>query len=789
VAELEAERRVAAADLARDFGPRELEHIAGLLQDEETSPSLWSATANCVAAAGVYELAPLLARALDPSTPGRRRTPARSALHELFGRWFRSSQEVAPYLTAIEAGAGTRLLVAALLAEEERKRAYLFSALEARPGTATSWLEDPDPRIRSGVAGILARRLAVEGPEAGALVTLIAHLEGEEDPRAFHETLGACLEVLERLEVDSPESLRLRALLIDLAGQGDDPRAPSVALALARLPWRTQGARDLGHVLTAVDSLGALARSMVAAESGADQDDPDGLVLALTSARQVCLTAKAAGLGADLRDGPARDGLLGLLLDPSFSRAVRAAAAAALGLQATPQEIPPLVGVLSDPGAEPSVRHALLGALEELVLELDPGSETVQQVNRAVASLVASTDVDLRRRALEWLARDEAAPHRRALDPAFLIERLEVETNREASLVLLGLIGRNGTPETLTRLLTAATFESLCSDSALLDGLVQTLLALLRQDDRLCFEVAARLAAVRSDVTHVQCLRHSLALAAALSESQAYALTPAQHLDIAAWVWLALEAGEAPRQLGGGAPFVARVLELHLPQSDAAAGGVLSAFERAHLDARLRADLCLFSGGQARAGKQEVEAAYQASFERASGAEERWLVLRDRARFRAATSEGVKALADYRRLVEGGAPAEALLSLADLRSACDVLERLDVSAGEGRIVTASESWAFHTRILARPEWRAEPPAVRLKDLELWVEAGLAAGRPDCVERLDEAFSNLPQAHGSDEPRGGTPPPWLGLTREAEWLRTLWGLRERIRASLRALPRG
>jgi hypothetical protein len=184
-----------------------------------------------------------------------------------------------------------------------------------------------------------------------------------------------------------------------------------------------------------------------------------------------------------------------------------------------------------------------------------------------------------------------------------------------------------------------------------------------------------------------------------------------------------------------------------------------------------------------------VEAAYQASLERASCAEERWLVLRDRARFRAATSEGVKALADYRRLVEGGAPAEALLSLADLRSACDVLERLDVSAGEGRIVTASESWAFHTRILARPEWRAEPPAVRLKDLELWVEAGLAAGRPDCVERLDEAFSNLPQAHGSDEPRGGTPPPWLGLTREAEWLRTLWGLRERIRASLRALPRG
>lgn len=790
-AEVEAARARAGIELRRTLTPAERARLAAWLEDPATPRELWSAAARCVVVLEAYDLAPRVARALAPEADLVRGAAARTSLHALYGRWFRTPEEVAPFLATVEGGPGTRLLVGALLEEEARSRERLLAELELRPAGAAAWLGDPDPAVRSGAARVLARSLAGGGGEAAPLAALVAHLEGEPDARAFHEALLACAAPLERMEVDHPVSLRLRALLVDLARAGGEPRALTLAQVLARLPWRTGGARDLGHVLTAVDALGALARALTAAERLRGTREPDALVAVLASTRQLCGVARAGGLRGELRGGSAREALLALLLDERQESAVRAAAAAALGLQAEPGDALELARVLSDPSSPAAVRHALLGALGELLPELGPQAGRAELAG-ALASQIGAADADLRRRALALLAEPGLEPVARALEGELLAARLALETNREALLALLALIGRYGPPSVLAPALAAPSLEGLCCDPGLLETLVPALAAVARRGEAGLVALAERLAAVRCEATRLQCLRHALALAAELSDAEAHDLSAEQHAALSTWVWLALRAGVGPRELpGAGGAFLRRVVEVHLPRGAAAEPGPrqLGVFESTHLAAVLRAELCLTAAGGQAPARPAVEGAFEESFARAPDALTRWLVLRDRARFRAAAGEGVKALADYRRLVEAGPEAEALLALPDLRAAFALLGRLDVTVGEARGASASEACALLTRIVLRPEWQAEPAAVRLKDLQDWVRAGLAEGRPESLRRIEEALADLPQTPGETRSERVPPPLWLGLTRESDSLRTLLDLRAQVRARLGEASRG
>src|SRR5262245_21630991 len=203
VAEIEAERGRALASLRADLGRAGEARLEAWLADEDTPDELWCTAARAAAALECYDLAPLLGAALEPPASPHRTVVARDGLHALYGRWFRSPAELEPYLASVRAGAGTRLLLESNRWEEARSRERLFSELAHEPKSAVAWLADPDPEVRSGAAHVLAQVFRQQDADAErTLEALVAHLEGEYDPRAFHEGLQACLEPVERADVD-----------------------------------------------------------------------------------------------------------------------------------------------------------------------------------------------------------------------------------------------------------------------------------------------------------------------------------------------------------------------------------------------------------------------------------------------------------------------------------------------------------------------------------------------------------------------------------------------------------
>jgi hypothetical protein len=325
----------------------------------------------------------------------------------------------------------------------------------------------------------------------------------------------------------------------------------------------------------------------------------------------------------------------------------------------------------------------------------------------------------------------------------------------------------------------------LCAEPATLEALAPLLLGLCAGAGQPTLRAAERLAEAGSLETQLAGLRHALALVAALDDSAAFALAPEEHGAVLAWVWRAVGAGLAPRELApAGLAFEQRLLDVHLARTD---GASLGAGERAHLAALLRADLFLAggpAGGAARGSKQDVEAAFEAAHELAPATERRLLVLRDRARFRAAANECVKAMSDYRRLLE--APVgEGLLGIPDLRSAVELLGRMDEGA-KGRSATAAEASELLRRIVARRGWRSEPAAVRMQDLRDWTRTALEGGESDGLRPLAEALADLPLTQAESQLEREPAPLWLGLTREAAWFQELLDLRTRVRLALRAL---
>lgn len=792
VAELEAGRADAVTRLALDLTRAEEARLADWLASAETSDEVWCSAARACAALERYDLAPFLAAALGPSASAPRTVAARAALHHLYGRWFQRPSEVVPYQGSVQRGAGTRLLLDANEREQVRSCERLLAELAHRPPDAAAWLADPDPAVRSGAARILALVFTHEGEDySGTLEVLIGHLEGEYEPHAFHEALQACIAPLERVGADQPASARLRALLVEIARTGVDPRMLSSAQTLARLPWRQNGARDLGHVLTGVEALGAMLRGLSAAERGRGASDTDTLVGVLSALHQLCEQAESAGLSAELRTSSARASLFGVLGDPLQDEAVRAAAAAALGPLARVSDGAQLAAVLNDFTVGAQVKHALLGALGAILPELEPGDPGAEALLAAVAAQTGAGDSDLRRRALALWADPRLEPLVSALDPSFLLERLEREEGREATLELLRLLQRFGRTDMLEALLALERFDPLCSDPETLEVLATVLLRLAGRSGSAVMAAASRLAAVRAEETGLARLRHALGLVSVLDDVTAFELAPREHRAIDVWVWQVVRAGVAPRDLAAtGLAFEQRLLDVHLPRGETRTDEPeegLGAFEDAHLTALLRADLFLAAAGGIRRGtKPQVEAAFESAHVHASTPELRLLVLRDRARFRAAANECVKAMSDYRRLFEAGDLADPLLGIPDLRSAVELLDRLGEAGGQGRSATAREACGLLCRIIARTAWCSEPAAVRMQDLRDWVRTALESADAGSLRRVDAALADLPLTQLETQLEREPAPIWFGLTREAGWFQELLDLRTRARMGLREL---
>lgn len=785
--ELEAERARALAELGAELQRAEEARLVARLRAQDTPDELWAAAARVLAELERYDLARELVPALAPSAPPARSVAARSALHRLYGHWFAQPDEVEPYLASVRAGEGTRLLRESAAREEERSRTRLFEALAHDPRAAASWLGDPDPRVRSGAARLVAREFTrADGAGEARLIELLARLEHEHEAEAFHEELAALLAPLERADAGSVAARRLRSLLVELLDGAVDARGPSLAAGVARLTWSTDGPRDDQHLLTVVAALGTRLEELVARDRERGAGDPDALVAVLDALHELGAEASAAGLQAELRAGPARAGVLAVLLDAGQEESVRSVAAATFGGLARAEDTELFARLLADDGPPVAVRHALLGALRELLPELAGNAPARARALDALARCIGASDPDLRRKALGLCLEPAFAAELGAFDPGFLVARLGAENDAANARELLRLLARLARPADLGGLLSLPSFAALAGDPATLTELVAVLERTVAGAPRDAMRAATRLANEGGDETRLARLRQALGLVARLDDLSAIDLEPRDHRAVCAWVWRLAEAGIPPREATSrGSAFAQRVLEVHLVRGErdpGAAGESLAPAERAHLAARLAADLFLAGVGQGT--KAQVETAFEAALALAPAGQPGFVVLRDRARFRAAASERLRALADYRRLLESGPEAEALLGIPDLRAAIELLGRLDEAGLPGASSSAGEAFELLERLVAREAWRAEPAAVRMQDLRAWVQAGLDARDAQRLLRLETALAELPLTQVEVPTPTGPAPLWFGLTRESAWFQELLDLRSRVRLALR-----
>lgn len=788
-AELEEERRRALAALDAGLSRAEEARLVAWLRASDTPDELWSAAATVVGELERYALAGELVSALGPSAPPARGVAARAALHRLYGHWFAQPDEVAPYLASVREGEGTRLLRESAAREEERSRTRLFEALAHDPRAAAGWLADPDPRVRSGAARLVAREFTrPEGAGEALFDELFARLEHEHEPEAFHEELMALVAPLERADAAQPAGRRLRALLVGLLAAPADARGPSLASGAARLAWRSEGPRDGEHLLTVVAALGTRLEELVARDRLRGAGDPDALVAVLDALHELGAEASGAGLAVELRAGPAREGVLAVLLDPAQDEAVRAVAAATLGGLARAEDAALFARLLADDGPPVSVRHALLGALRELLPELARDAGARALVIDALARCAGAADPDLRRRALGLCLEPALSDALATLDPDFLVASLARESDSGNAREFLRLLARLERAPDLGALLSLPSFGALAGEPSTLPELVAVLERTAAGSARDAMRAATRLANEGGDETRLARLRQALGLVARLDDLSAIDLEPREHRAVCAWVWRLAEAGIPPREATArGSAFAQRVLEVHLVRGERdpeSAGESLAPAERAHLAARLAAEL--FLAGVGRGTKAQVEASFERALELAPADTAAFLVLRDRARFRAAASERLRALADYRRLLESGPEAEALLGITDLRAAIELLGRLDEAGLPGPSTSAGEAFELLERLVQREAWRAEPAAVRMQDLRAWVQAGLEARDPVRLARVEAALSDLPLTQVEVPAEAGAAPLWFGLTREAPWFQELLDLRARVRLTLREL---
>ena len=130
------------------------------------------------------------------------------------------------------------------------------------------------------------------------------------------------------------------------------------------------------------------------------------------------------------------------------------------------------------------------------------------------------------------------------------------------------------------------------------------------------------------------------------------------------------------------------------------------------------------------------------------------------ASFRAGRGDRLRALEDYRALVDTGA-----LAHSDLRQAVAMIAAVAGADPAAQTSAAPERCDLLDSLVGRPSWRSEPAAVRMEDLrQLAASTHVCppAERPARLQALVARFADLP----AERPENGTPPEnpplWYGL---------------------------
>ncbi|MEW6070971.1 MAG: hypothetical protein AB1726_00060 [Planctomycetota bacterium] len=796
----ESERAAARAEIERELAPGSpaaaawSAYLASLLGGATDDPELWCAAARLAGELGRYELAPALLAGLDGGAEPRTHPAAARGLHSLYGCWFASRADAAPFVAAVAAGDGTRILVADALAREAEADAYLLRALEHDPAEALNHLASPGPAVRGGAARIAGEAVSAQTlPREAVLAALLPQLASEGDAEAFEAVLAALLGLVRGAAPDAPEVAALRDVLAAAAQGPPGERSLAVARGLSRLPWSAGEPPSSPGALAAVGWIGGILDAVRGIEGGDRPSDPDAMLAVLDALQVLCDRIEGETVRAELRRNDARRPIFEILQDPAQPPDVRVTAVGLLGHFALGEDAPLIDAVLREAPAERALVHALLGTLRAILPGFAPGDPATGELVRTVARLAGSSNPDLRRRALAVLGDGQMAPHTSLLDPSFLIERLGAEEVPDLQLVLLALIERAGRPALLSPLLHLPTFDRLATGDLERVARLSAALGELA-DDRPLERMAAakRLVAVADDATRLSRLQRAITLVAGLSPAMARTLGEVENQRVGAWAWELHAAGISLGSLPGGAALRARLVEIHLarpaPSLDpAGAPALLPEAARQHLLGIYRSEIAEEAG--APIDPTSAEEAFARALELAplhSDPAFAGLVRRDRARCRAARGDQKGALEDYRALVENG-----VLDLTDLRQAGAMIGAQTSAEPAQAGSAARERCDLLDRLVRRPSWRSEPATVRMEDLRQLAAAAHATGPADRSARL-ERFAALLADLPSERPAMGSPaaspPLWGGLVRDDASFAELVRLRDAALAAL-APPAG
>jgi len=705
-----AQRDEGLITLVEQLGEQLPATLDALLADPSTDEDLWFAAAAAAGDVELTRLAPRLAECFAKAEPGSRRVAAaQRALYAMYGVWLTSAAEVEALAGLVEGPslAAYREHVRAL---EEQLVTQLPRMWAIEQEAALAALSDRSPRVRSAAARALAAAAGAGRVDPTALVDALLErcpLEGDTS------VLAALLEsIAPSVQGRTPTDERVVALRAHLsAGVRSGPRAIQHVLSrtLALLPFESSAANVPESAASGL-RLVVLALERVTEGELLDSDVAIGVLASLRSLAGAH-RARELDLGGTLSEP-----VLALLESEAASRDVRIAAAGALadvgravdGLRAARR-----LGTITDQAEV----GALLAALEILFSEPDTSAVLEGGARAALVAALAphtaSSEADVRRRALALLTAHAAAPGESA-DVGFLVPRLAAEPVVELRAQVLELLRRHGGPAEFDAMLAHGALGSVAT--TLPDGprLVAELAAALPASDvTRRFGAARVLAELRDETLAVASLARAVELGVSSLEAAGIRATAEERAEVVAWT-LALRERCGPltrENVAATAPAAPPVLARSVVErllTDVLPLAALPAHTARRALAVLSAD--------ARRPVAEVDAAFRAAeqahaADATSAPQERFVVLFEHVRWLAAIDALDAARERARLLIASGAEATRWLGVAGLR---DVLELFRITEPVDTAL-AAERASILLLLVELETWRALDHAVRLDD--------------------------------------------------------------------------
>ncbi|MCB9909537.1 MAG: hypothetical protein H6829_04635 [Planctomycetes bacterium] len=648
---------------------------------------------------------------------------AQSALFQLIGLRFvnREEYEGFPRLPG-ETQARYR---DAFLKAAEREFQLRKQLLDKDGSTAPALLRSSDVRLRELAVQRLIEAVANQSLAVGQVrQELMARLDLEGDARVFHRLLQGLTDLAAAAGEDSEAALELRSHLERLAQTVPSPLAPTLLAALERLPRP-------GELQATADWRMAtgLLLSMFQPELRLDSDTT---VQVLRSWSRIHAQASGLTLEGELK-GHAEERVLDLMVDPGEPERVRLAAAEALATANIGAEsVRRIVSVLQSSSSSNHLRMVCYPLIAEAHKRLPWEALGGEALVEALLRDLQSNDADLSHMAI-GLARSSMI-----LDRLVVLERergtvlppcmsaLEASPSADWRRSLLGLIRDLSQASPRPDLLAAhlsnpSVGEWVQQDPSLAKDLAPIYLALAGPGQSgLIYDAAQSWlrAAPQSTAVGTQ----SLALVLALPVADALALSGDKHVTLCEQAQAQLVRLPRSESALWASRLAQRWLEVHLPEARKQPGA--PHFD--HLEALLLAQQVTETHSLA------LEAFGRALKAHPNVSRERFLIVRDRARFLEPPSEvesdpagskGPTARGDWMELVQmlTQLPPEQVRAYQAELDFTDLARAAQVAGSMGHIPQAASLWQAR---VASVLWRGLSPEGCLRDLEAWAELTL-----------------------------------------------------------------